>query len=95
MHTEKDQANNGGTHIRGTGHRLRKKYVINATRAAFPDGKESLSGERLSLVVGRLLLVSAFNTAVKIMSRNKPEIHAIFHFNDFFHFNSQMLLFLF
>lgn len=74
MHTEKDQANNGGTHIKGTGCKLRKKYVINATRAACPDGKESLFEERLSLVVGRLLLVAAFNIATKIMSSDKPEI---------------------
>jgi len=74
MHTEKDHANNGGTYIKDTGHRLRKKYVINATCAAFPDGKDSLLGNRLSLALGLLLLDAAFNTAIIIMFNNKPEI---------------------
>lgn len=79
MHTEKDHVNNGGTHIKGTGCKLRKKNVINATRAACPDGKESLFEERLSLVVGLLLLVAAFNTATKTVSSDKPEIHTHTH----------------
>lgn len=61
----------------GTGHRWRKKYTRNATRDACPDGKEYLSGpipNGSSLAYGRLLLVIALSTEIKMMSSNNPEI---------------------
>lgn len=75
MHTEKDHANKDGIHIEGTGHRLRKKYVMNAARLEWPDGKESFSsGTKLPLIIGRLLLVNAFSITTKTISSVKPEI---------------------
>lgn len=74
MHTEKDHANKNGIYVEDTGHRLRKKYVINAARVEWPDGKESFSGIKLPSIVGRLLLVSAFSTTTRIMSSTNPEI---------------------
>jgi len=72
MNIEKDHANNGSIHIKGTGHKLKKKYRMNIARAACPDGNESLlTGMALS---GRLLLVIAFNTAINTMSSTNPGI---------------------
>jgi hypothetical protein len=75
MDIEKDHANNGSIHIKGTGHKFKKKYKMNIARAACPDGNESLlAGMTLSLVMGRLLLVTAFNTAIKMISNTNPGI---------------------
>jgi len=75
MDIEKNHANNGSINIKGTGHKLKKKYKMNIARAACPDGNESLlAGMTLSLVIGRLLLVTAFNTAIKTMSSINPGI---------------------
>lgn len=78
IHTEKDHTNKNNIHIKGTGHRLRKKYVINAARVEWPDGKESFSEAKLSLVIGRLLLVIAFRKTTRIMSSVKPETIFVF-----------------
>jgi len=56
---------------------LKKKYTTNAERDACPDGKEYLSGpiaNRSSLGAGRLLLVTALSTAIKMMSSNNPKM---------------------
>jgi len=77
MHTEKAHASKDGLYIKDTGHRLKKKYTTNAERDACPDGKEYLSGpiaNRSSLGAGRLLLVTALSTAIKMMSSNNPKM---------------------
>lgn len=89
-HTDEDHANRSGMHIRGTGHRLRKKYVMSAARLAWPDGKESFLSSELP-VIGRLLLVVAFSTATEIISSIRPEIISLFQ-HDVFKSESSALL---